>query len=107
MSPRKTDPSRQGSQKPVLAEEIELLRHQIRRVGELISESDDLEELISVLQSTSAACARLARLVETQFRMSGGKSDLDAILQEALEEIGREISNRENPKGEQSERKVS
>lgn len=78
-----------------LQDEIVMLKVVIRRVMQLAEGAEDLKEATGALNSLSAAAARLARLMEAQKRMSGGTSQVDAALLQALAEVKTEL--REKP----------
>ena len=67
-----------GQTDPGISEEIEMLRHIIRRVYQLALEEVSLEKLEYAAQTLSTAINRLSGLVKPQLQL--GASDRDELI---------------------------
>jgi hypothetical protein len=77
-------------QEVALEAEIRSLRSQAGRVAEMAREAESLKEAIQALNALGTAFNRLARLLESQKKLAGGRSEFDRALEEVLAQINRE-----------------
>jgi len=76
--------------KPGLENEIDMLRVVTRRLFEEAGECKDSQELATIVNTLSAATARLGNLLRIQWLLSGGADDIEAELNEALKQLYEE-----------------
>jgi hypothetical protein len=72
-----------------LGAEIRSLRTQARRVADLAREEDGLKEAIQALNALGTAFIRLAHLLESRKKLSGGRSEFEKALEQVLAKINQ------------------
>jgi|PlaIllAssembly_1097288.scaffolds.fasta_scaffold1752298_1 hypothetical protein len=81
-----------AARQPGLLDEIAMLRIAMRRTMEQARDIDNLDQQVEVLRALGMAAGRLAMLVRTHVLVSGQKkSAIDALLEQALDEVLREL----------------
>lgn len=73
-----------------LEDEIKLLRVSIRRLFELASKKETIEEWTVAIEAIGVASVRLAGLLKTNQLINGGRSGLSDALAVALNEVTRD-----------------
>jgi len=70
-----------------LADEIALMRVQIRRLEEAASGQSNFDDLVTTVNALGAATTRLAGLLRTDQALIHRKDDITSILAQAIEEV--------------------
>jgi hypothetical protein len=100
---RKRGLNRAGSQEAdqnqvqALETEINSLSAHAHRVAEMAREADNLKEAVMALNAVGAAFTRLARLLESQKKLSGGgRSEYELAMDEIIARLHREDEEEKN-----------
>lgn len=84
------------NQEKALETEINSLSAHAHRVAEMAREADSLKEAVMALNAVGAAFIRLARLLESQKKLSGGRSEYELAMDEIIARINREDEEKKN-----------
>ena len=97
-----------AARQPGLLDEIAMLRIAMRRTMEQARDIDNLDQQVEVLRALGMAAGRLAMLVRTHVLVSGQKkSAIDALLEQALDEVLRELEGQGKDLPQESQKTIS